>query len=402
MSTVSGLATTFDLPNYHGELIQVTPSETPLLSASGGLAGAGQVNSTIFEWQTVDLRDAAIRARLEGAEAPTAESRSKSNVQNVVQIFQEAVSTSYTLAATRGQYLGRSSAPYFSADGVGGADLTSDPHTEQVMLALKQIARDVNYVFWHAVQNIPTSNSTARQTKGLLSAITTNRTASGEVTGLSASTDTISETSTAVADGDKIVFTSVGASTAIRTDRVYYVVSKSTNAFKVAATSGGSAITIGTATVAYIPADNVFSTVDDFEAILQGIYDNGGISDQDTATLFVASRQKRMLAKLYADSYAGAQPYAGGRNIGGVALDTIVTNFGTLNVVIDRALPPDAIAVVSLEQIQPVFLNIPGKGVLFEEELAKTGASDKSQIYGEIGLKYGNERAHGVVRGLAV
>lgn len=402
MSTVSGLATTFDLPNYHGELIQVTPSETPLLSASGGLAGAGQVNSTIFEWQTVDLRDAAIRARLEGADAPTAESRSKSNVQNVVQIFQEAVSTSYTLAATRGQYLGRSSAPYFSADGVGGADLTSDPHTEQVMLALKQIARDVNYVFWHAVQNIPTSNSAARQTKGLLSAITTNRTASGEVTDLSASTDTISETSTAVSNGDKIVFTSVGASTAIFTDRVYYVVSKSTNAFKVAATLGGSAITIGTATVAYIPADNVFSTVDDFEAILQGIYDNGGISDQDTATLFVASRQKRMLAKLYADSYAGAQPYAGGRNIGGVALDTIVTNFGTLNVVIDRALPPDAIAVVSLEQIQPVFLNIPGKGVLFEEELAKTGASDKSQIYGEIGLKYGNERAHGVVRGLAV
>jgi hypothetical protein len=47
-----------------------------------------------------------------------------------------------------------------------------------------------------------------------------------------------------------------------------------------------------------------------------------------------------------------------------------------------------------------VFLNIPGKGVLFEEELAKTGASDKSQIYGEIGLAYGNQAAHGVLRGL--
>ena len=57
---------------------------------------------------------------------------------------------------------------------------------------------------------------------------------------------------------------------------------------------------------------------------------------------------------------------------------------------------------MSLEQIAPVFLNIPGKGVLFEEELAKTGASLKSQIYGEIGLKYGNPLAHGVYRGLAV
>ena len=402
MGAVSGLATTFDIPNYHGELFQVTPTETPLLSASGGLAGAAQTGSTIFEWQTVDLRDAAIRARLEGADAPTAEERSKSVVYNVVQIFQEAVSTSWTAAATRGQFLGRSAAPYFTPEGVGREDVAVDPHTEQVMLTLKTMARDINYAFWHAVQNIPTSNSTARQMKGLLQAIATNRTASGEVTGLSASTDTISETSTAVANGDKIVFTSVGASTAIFTDRVYYVVNKSTNAFKVAATAGGSAITIGTATVAYIPADNTFATVDDFEAILQGIYDNGGITDAGTATLFTSSRQKRMLTKLYADAYAGASTLGGTRNIGGVALDTIVTNFGQLNVVIDRALPPDAIAIVSLEQIQPVFLPIPGKGVLFETELAQTGASDKSQIYGEIGLKYGNEKAHGVVRGLAV
>ena len=48
-----------------------------------------------------------------------------------------------------------------------------------------------------------------------------------------------------------------------------------------------------------------------------------------------------------------------------------------------------------------MFLNIPGKGVLFEEELAKVGSSDRTQIYGEIGLKYGNEAAHGVIRGLA-
>lgn len=400
MSTVSGLGTTFNLPNYHGELIQVTPADTPLLSASGGLGDAEVVGTTIFEWQTEDLRSPEIRARLEGADAPTAESRSRSNVQNVVQIFQEAVSTSYTKQATSAQYQTQGSAPFFAVDGAGNPIV--DEHAHQVTLALKQIARDVNYSMWHGVKSVPTSNATARQMAGLLSVITTNRTATGEVTGLSAATDTITETSTAVANGDKIVFTSVGASTAIRTDRVYYVVSKSTNAFKVAATSGGSAITIGTATVSYIPADNTFATVDDFEAILQGIWDNGGIRETETATLYVPSRQKRMLSKLYADAYAGASTLGGTRNIGGVALDTIVTNFGTLNVSLERALPPDAIAVVSLEQVKPAFLNIPGKGLLFEEELAKTGASEKSQIYGEIGLKYGNELAHGVVRGLAV
>jgi hypothetical protein len=78
------------------------------------------------------------------------------------------------------------------------------------------------------------------------------------------------------------------------------------------------------------------------------------------------------------------------------------TDFGTLNIVVERALPKDCIAAVSMEVVDPVFLSIPNKGVLFEEQLAKTGASDKSQIYGEIGLKYGAEHCHGVLRGLAV
>ena len=40
MAAVAGQGTTFNLPNYHGELFTVTPTETPFLSAIGGLAGA--------------------------------------------------------------------------------------------------------------------------------------------------------------------------------------------------------------------------------------------------------------------------------------------------------------------------------------------------------------------------
>ncbi len=400
MGTVSGIGTTFNLPNYHGELFQVTPIDTPLLSLSGGIGGGQQTDSVAFEWQTEDLRDPASRPRLEGADAPTAESRSRGNVENVCQIFQEAVTTSYTKMAATGQYATPSSSPYYTASGVPNP--VGNEHTHQVMLSLQQIARDVNYVFWHGSKVKPTSNSTARETAGLLSVITgTHRKISGEVTGLSASTDTVTETSTGLADGDKIVFTSVGASTAIRTDRVYYVVSKSTNAFKVAATAGGSAITIGTATVAYVPAETDLTTTR-LSELMQVVFDDGGISQQGTATLFASSRQKRALTAAFAAEYAKADPYAGTRTIGGLSVETIQTDFGVLNVVVERALPPDALAVVSLEQVDPVFLNIPGKGVLFEEELAKTGAAEKSQIYGEIGLKYGNALAHGVLRGLTV
>ena len=402
--STTGVGTTFGLPNYHGELIALTPSDTPLLSASGGLSGGKQTDSPAFEWQTYDLRDAASRPRLEGADAPTAESRVRANVENVCQIFQEAVSTSYTKLAATGQYATPGSAPFYSAG--GAPNPVANEHSWQVMQSLKQIARDVNWCMWNGVKVKPTTNATARAMGGLLSVITSTaqtKTGSALTAAASASTDTITATHD-LAIGDRVVFTDVGASTTIVAGRTYWVKSVSTTvSFKIVPTSDTSAtaITVGTATVSFyaINAANVVST-DDVNVLLQSVFDNGGITEQSTATLFVPSGQKRRLSAAYAAAYGQADPMGGTRNVGGVNLNTIVTDFGTLNVAIDRALPADAIAVVSLEQVAPVFLNIPGKGVLFEEELAKTGASDKSQIYGEIGLEYGNQAAHGVLRGL--
>lgn len=402
MSGITGLGTTFNLPNYAGELIALTPTETPLLSASGGIGGGKSTTSTAFEWQTYDLRDPAIRTRLEGADAPTAEERVRANVENVVQIFHEKVSTSYTKQAATGQRSTPASAPHHTNS---GEPLVISEHAWQIEQSLKQIARDVNYTFWHGSKVKPTTNATARQTAGLLSVITSNAQVADSTnpltSGASASTDTITVTHN-LAVNDKVVFTSVGASTTIVAGRAYWVTAiTGTTAFKVSATKGGAAITIGTATVSFygIKAATVI-TADMVGTLLQSVFDNGGITEQGTATIFVPSGQKRKLTGAYATGNVGAQLLGGTRNVGGVSVDTIITDFGTLNVAIDRALPADALAVVSLEQVDPVFLDIPNKGVLFEEELAKTGAADNTQIYGEIGLKYGNEAAHGVLRGL--
>ncbi|WP_159844904.1 SU10 major capsid protein [Nocardia sp. CY41] len=403
MSGVTGIGTTFNLPNYHGELFALTPADTPLLSAAGGIGGGQQTDSTAFEWQTYDLRDAASRPRLEGADAPTAEERVRANVENVVQIFHEAVATSYTKQAATGQYSTPTSAPFISASGVPNP--VGNEHAWQIMQSLKQIARDVNFTFWHGTKVKPTDNSTARQTAGLLSVMSSNTQVAGAAkrTGATSATDTITVTHSLVVD-DKVVFTSVGASTTIVPHRAYWVVQNSTTAsFKVSATKGGTPITVGTATgIDFYEAKAAqVVTPDVIGNLLQSVFDNGGITEQGTATLFVPSGQKRAISKAYATAYSSTAGIMGGtRNVGGVSMDTIVTDFGTLNIVVDRVLPADAIAVVSLEQIDPVFLNVPNKGVLFEEELAKTGAADRTQIYGEIGLKYGNQAAHGVVRGL--
>ena len=411
MSGVTGIGTTFNLPNYHGELFQLTPTDTPLLSAAGGIGGGKQATSVEFEWQTTDLREPSIRPRLEGDDAPTPEERKRDNVKNVVQIFHETVATSYTKQSTYGQLATTQGAPFNTADGLGFGNPIVNEHAWQVQQALIQIARDVNYSFWHARKNVPADNTTARQTGGLLSVLTTNKsfvTGSTEVSA-TAATDTVTSASNGLANGDQVTFTDVGASTALRVDRTYYVVSTAAGTFKVAATPGGAAITIGTANVKYVRSSgsgSVGITTDLINAFVQGIFDNGGLVQGDMRTLFVPSIQKTRITKAYANAYGsnvnGAIGTSTGHTLGGVAVDRITTDFGDLNIVVERALPKDTIVAVSMEQVDPVFLLKPGKGVLFEEELAKTGSADKTQLYGEIGLKYGNERAHGVLRGLAV
>lgn len=339
MAQVTGMGTTFNLPNYHGELFLVTPTATPLLSLVGGVGGGKQTSATSFEWQAEDLRAPDSRPRLEGANAPDAEARSRQNLENVLQIFHERVTTSYTKGAATQAYAGSVPDPtagtgedvsYTTND--GSPNPVTAEHAHQINLTLKQIARDLNHVFWNGSYVKPDDDATPRETRGLLEAITDGMSVDG------------SPTANVVAAG--------------ATDL--------------------SADLLG--------------------ELLQMVWDNGGIAEEETATLFVPSFQKRQLTTAYAT--ANTDLYQGTRNVGGLDLQTIHTDFGTLNIVVDRMLPADTVSVVSLDQVDPVFLSIPGKGVLFEEELAKTGSADDTQIYGEIGLKYGNPLTHGVITGL--
>lgn len=403
MAGITGIGTTFNLPNYHGELFALTPAETPLLSAIGGLTGGGQTTATEFEWQTYDLRDPnqANRVRLEGAPAPTSEERVRSNVRNVCQIHQEKVSVSYTKQAAVGQIATPQAAPF---RGVDGSNPVTNELDWQVQQAIKSIALDVNWSFINGTYVNPTSNATARQTRGLLPAITTNLTDKSALsyTGATSATDTITVTH-ALANGDKVIFDNTDVATGIVAGRTYYVVNVSTTvSFKVAKTSGGTAITLGTAAnLALHKPSTTATTVDDLNVFVQGIFDNGGLSGMPV--LLVNSSGKLGITKAYASAYGQAHGLiSAGERVGGVAVDRVITDFGDFGIMLDRNVPQDAVAAVTLDQLRPVFLSTPGKGVFFEEALAKTGASDDVQIYGEIGLEYGSERNHGLLKGLKV
>jgi len=109
--------------------------------------------------------------------------------------------------------------------------------------------------------------------------------------------------------------------------------------------------------------------------------------------IFVNALQKQRLTNIY--GYAPAD-----FNVGGINIERIKTDFAELGIVWAPYMPTDTLLIADLSVCSPVFLPVPGKGVLFYEELSKTGASEKGQIYGQIGLDYGAEEYHGKITGL--
>jgi hypothetical protein len=318
VAAVSGQGTTYNLPNYHGELFTVTPTETPLLAAIGGLAGAGITKSTEFEWQTIDRRASVTNnAVVEGAAAPAGAERSRANITNVVEVHHSAIEVSYTKLAASGNYSGANIAPQSD-------DAVLNELALQTMAELQSMAVDIELSCLTGTKVKPANNATARATQGVLG---------------------IAGTISA---------------------------------------NGGTPRAISKAI---------------FDSHLLAMYTAGAPLNQDNTVVLVGGGQKLALTSAYAGGVTNQVPMQ--RTIGGVAIDTLVTDFGTVGVMLDRWMPAGQIAVVDLTDLQIVFLEIPEKGLLFVEELARTGAARKFQLYGEVGLKYGPANAHGVIKDLS-
>lgn len=310
---VSGVGTTYSLPNYHGELFQVSPSATPFLSMIGGINGAKTISSKEWEWQTIGLRSAsANNAALEGQAAPTASEQARSNVSNITEIHQSQIAVSYSKLAAVGQFAGVNVAAEFD-------DAVVDEVQLQTMQELKAIGLDVEKSFLSGTFQKPTDNTTARHTQGIVGAVSTNA-----VSG-----------------------------------------------------SGGALTTVMIET-----------------SLLQAMFNNGSPLDQDHTVIMCDAESAGYINKLYGTNSALSAPTRD-RTIGGMAVKTITTIFGTFGVVMNRSMPSKTLLVADLSVCYPVFTEIPGKGVLFVEPLSKTGATENFQLYGELGLEYGPEVFHG-------
>ena len=89
------------------------------------------------------------------------------------------------------------------------------------------------------------------------------------------------------------------------------------------------------------------------------------------------------------------------RNINGISLSSVVTPIGVVYLYLGEYLPAGTALLLNLSVLAPVFQPVPGKGNFFLEALAKTGAGEKYQLFGQIGLDHGPEWYHGKFTGIA-
>ncbi len=125
------------------------------------------------------------------------------------------------------------------------------------------------------------------------------------------------------------------------------------------------------------------------QAFFLGMYNAG--APFSNLVLYVGGALKQRISALY-----GFAPTD--RNVGGVNIQQLETDFGPVGIVLSRFAPANTVLAIEVSVCAPVFQPVPDKGVLFYEPLSKTGAAESGQMFGQIGLDHGPAFAHGLLQ----
>lgn len=308
----TGVAQSFGVLNYSGQLFDKTNTDTPLVST------LPRRNTSSVEFvinSTYATEAPAIPSISENASltAPEATYVTRAQETNVVQIFQYSTGVSYQKQANTGTLAG--------ANIAGQQNNVPNEFDFQMAVKTKKARTDLEYTLINGTYNKATQDSEVNKTRGLIEAIKTN--------------------------------TEAAATTEL--------------------------------------------TFDLLNKLLRKMFGNN--ADMSGLIIMCDAITKAQITNNWAKLPGYYLPQS--RNVGGLAIDQIVTDLGTLGVMVHRMLPSGTALVVNMNVLEIVEMPIPGKGNFFWEPLAKTGAGDKGQLYGTAGLDYGPEWYHGKITGLA-
>ena len=311
------VGTSFNLPNYAGELFTASPKKTPFLSMIGGLSGGKTSDSFEFvTGQEYSLPAASQPGISENASltAPEPTHVPRTQKTNTCQIFHESIDLSYAKMSQGGKL-----------EGLNLAGQSGNPKAEedwQIQRKLEKVATDVEYTFINGIYQKATDADTPAKTRGMFELCK-------DVTSIDAQEAPLSKAL--------------------------------------------------------------------LDAFFLELVSNGAL--WDNMTMFVGATLKQQVTNIYADQFKAQMGM--GEKKAGMNVVTIETDFGLINIALNVFVPNGSLLVADIAHIAPVFCPVPGKGVLFVEDLAKTGADNKKQLYGQIGLDHGMAWMHGTLTNLA-
>lgn len=141
-----------------------------------------------------------------------------------------------------------------------------------------------------------------------------------------------------------------------------------------------------------VSLSSALPTLDNFKTMFQKVAEANG--QFQTPVIVASALNRQLISELY-----GFQPSS--TNVGGVAIDTVVTEFGNVGVIWDQMVGDDKILLADMSVISLVYNVVPGKGNFYLEPLAKTGAASEYQIVGYTGVDFGPWWFHGAITGIS-
>lgn len=191
MAQYTGYVSSWELPQLVGELYtaDIVPGAEEVnptfLTLIGGLNGANarqvpDMNFTMtveFDYPAVGQPAISEKTSVETLPQPVNPLLTPSD--NTCQIYMEAVEETYMSRSTRGRLVTDQIYPVGDNKSEGWLSEVSPANdfsaiAKQITYALQRIARNVNYTFLNGVYNKSTSKADPAQTRGLLTAISTN------------------------------------------------------------------------------------------------------------------------------------------------------------------------------------------------------------------------------------
>ena len=355
--------------NFSGELFRVGGQRTPFLSATGGLNGGKVLQSTFWQIQAADSHTVSSEPTKgqEGAQPTEYLGRDRVSYTGVTQVFHKGVKMTYTAMATfqHQNPFDLSANIINSSDGDGtvtaadklalaGSNPIVDEFAEQMALALEKVAREVEWFAFNGTfadgANV-TPGSGTREMRGL-----------SEYCALNANAN---NTAAPTFVGGNVYYNDVDG-------------------------DGGGA--------------NQVLSWDAIANALKRLYD--AHAPMQSPVLCVSPKQLLDLNKELLEGNVGITGaiLPRDRSIAGIDIDTIVTPFGSIGLmVIDpNIIPANTAFILDFAFIQPVFTNIPGYGTVFVRDIDQDDYARVSKaIYMEMGYDFGPPSYHLKITGVA-